>query len=148
MGSQEGRLFSGTIFDNIAEGIVALQEEGVPVAEELVIAAAKDANAHNFIMDFPDGYQTEVGESGSSACAWQGVSLETPRCFCWTRLHRHWITNPKRSSKKPWTDSWLNRSGRPLLLRTASAQYPALTTSRLSIMVKLSSRAHTPNCLH
>jgi ATP-binding cassette, subfamily B, bacterial len=54
---QEPFLFTGTIADNIAYGR--------PNANRVVIIeAAKAANAHKFIMSFPDGYDTEVGERG------------------------------------------------------------------------------------
>ncbi len=54
---QESNLFSGTIKENIAYG--------QPEAEmEDIIAAAKAAQAHPFIVDFPQGYDTEVGERG------------------------------------------------------------------------------------
>lgn len=54
---QETFLFSGTILQNItyAKPNASLED---------VIRAAKIANAHNFIMNFPDGYDTKVGESG------------------------------------------------------------------------------------
>ena len=54
---QETTLFSGTIAQNIAFG----QSE---VDLEAVEAAAKIANAHRFISQFPQGYQTWVGERG------------------------------------------------------------------------------------
>ena len=54
---QEPVLFSGTIAENIAYG-----REGVTRAQ--VEAAARDANAHDFILGFPDGYETLVGERG------------------------------------------------------------------------------------
>ena len=54
---QEPFLFSTTIRENIAYGV----EEAM---EEAIIAAAKAANAHDFIMRFPDGYDTRVGERG------------------------------------------------------------------------------------
>ncbi|MCC7352907.1 MAG: ABC transporter ATP-binding protein, partial [Anaerolineae bacterium] len=54
---QESLLFSATIRENIAFGH--------PLANmDEVIAAAKAARAHDFIMSFPDGYETAVGERG------------------------------------------------------------------------------------
>src|SRR5262249_23967514 len=50
-------LFRASVRDNIAFGKPAATE-----AE--IIAAAKAAHAHDFIMSFPDGYATEVGEHG------------------------------------------------------------------------------------
>ncbi len=54
---QEPYLFSGTIAENIA---YAHPDASI----EDVIRAAKAANAHEFIVKFPDGYDTEVGERG------------------------------------------------------------------------------------
>jgi len=54
---QEAVLFSGTIAENIAFG-----RPDAPM--EAIIAAAKAAQAHEFIMSFPDGYDTAVGERG------------------------------------------------------------------------------------
>lgn len=54
---QESYLFPGTIKDNIAYG----RPKCTP---EEVISAAKAANAHDFIINFPDGYDTYVGERG------------------------------------------------------------------------------------
>jgi ATP-binding cassette, subfamily B, bacterial len=54
---QETFLFSGTIRDNIAYG-------RTDATEDEIILAAKDANAHDFIMKLPAGYDTEVGERG------------------------------------------------------------------------------------
>eukprot|EP01018_Ginkgo_biloba_P034173 Gb_33057 [translate_table: standard] len=56
--SQEPVLFSTTILENILYGKV----EGADIEE--VIAAATAANAHDFITDLPEGYQTKVGERG------------------------------------------------------------------------------------
>jgi ABC transporter fused permease/ATP-binding protein len=54
---QDVLLFGGSIFENIVYGKAdATQEE--------VEAAAKKANAHDFIVSFPEGYQTIVGERG------------------------------------------------------------------------------------
>ena len=55
---QESYLFHGTIYDNIAYG-----NPGATAAE--VIAAARAAHAHHYIIGFPDGYDTLVGERGT-----------------------------------------------------------------------------------
>ncbi len=54
---QSSLLFSATIRENIAYG-------KPNASEEEIIAAAKAANAHGFISEFPDGYNTRVGERG------------------------------------------------------------------------------------
>lgn len=56
---QESYLFSGTITENIAYA----KSSATP---EEIIRAAKAANAHDFIVSFPDGYETQVGERGQS----------------------------------------------------------------------------------
>jgi ATP-binding cassette subfamily B protein len=56
---QEPYLFHGTIADNIRYG-------NVEASEEAVVAAARAANSHDFIVGFPDGYDTLVGERGQS----------------------------------------------------------------------------------
>ncbi len=56
---QEPYLFSGSIAENIAYA-------HPDASMEDIIAAAKAANAHEFIVKFPDGYDTEVGERGGS----------------------------------------------------------------------------------
>lgn len=54
---QEVLLFGGSIRDNIAYGRPNARQEDI-------ITAAKQANAHDFIMSFPDQYDTQVGERG------------------------------------------------------------------------------------
>jgi ABC transporter fused permease/ATP-binding protein len=54
---QDVMLFGGTIRENIAYG-------NPDASEEEIIAAARKANAHDFIVSFPEGYQTIVGERG------------------------------------------------------------------------------------
>lgn len=54
---QQSLLFSATIEENIAYGSPA-------VTHEQIVEAAKAANAHDFISEFPEGYQTLVGERG------------------------------------------------------------------------------------
>src|SRR2546427_522123 len=54
---QEPVLFSGTIRENILYG-------DVDASEENVVRAAQSANAHDFIMGLPKGYDTQIGERG------------------------------------------------------------------------------------
>jgi len=54
---QEMHLFGGTIRDNIRYGRVS-------ASDEEIVAATRAANAHEFIIAFPDGYDTLVGEKG------------------------------------------------------------------------------------
>lgn len=64
--SQEPVLFSTTIFENIRHGLIGTKHENESEEKqrELVIAAAKKANAHDFIMSLPEQYETNVGERG------------------------------------------------------------------------------------
>lgn len=55
--SQDTFLFPTTILENIAYGKPS-------ATGDEIIAAAKNANAHQFIMEFPDGYDSQVGERG------------------------------------------------------------------------------------
>ena len=56
---QEPYLFHGTVSDNIRYG-------NPDASHAQVIAAARAANAHDFVVGFPDGYDTMVGERGQS----------------------------------------------------------------------------------
>ncbi|GAA4416850.1 ABC transporter ATP-binding protein [Nibrella viscosa] len=69
--TQESILFNDTIFSNIAFGSDATEEE--------VIRAAKIANAHDFIMLQPDGYQTLIGDRGSRLSGGQRQRISIAR---------------------------------------------------------------------
>jgi len=71
---QENILFNRTVRDNIA-----LAEPGMPVAR--VIAAAKLAGAHEFILEMPEGYDTVVGERGSSLSGGQRQRIAIARAL-------------------------------------------------------------------
>ena len=71
---QETTLFSGTIRDNIAFG--------KPDADmEQIVEAAKAAAAHDFIMSFPKGYDTPVGERGTTLSGGQKQRLAIARAL-------------------------------------------------------------------
>ncbi len=71
---QETTLFSGTIRDNIAYG-------RPDASDEDVIAAAQAAAAHEFIMSFPDGYETPVGERGATLSGGQKQRVAIARAL-------------------------------------------------------------------
>ena len=64
--SQEPTLFGTTIFGNIKHGLIGTKYENADMEKqkELIIAAAKMANAHDFVVGLPEGYDTNVGERG------------------------------------------------------------------------------------
>lgn len=72
--NQEAILFNDTIFNNIAFGV-----EGATM--EQVIAAAKIANAHEFIMEKEDGYQTNIGDRGGKLSGGQRQRISIARAI-------------------------------------------------------------------
>ncbi|KAH9123237.1 hypothetical protein AeMF1_005723, partial [Aphanomyces euteiches] len=72
--SQEPVLFATTIFENIAAG-------GDNISRDHVIAAAKLANAHDFIMGLPDGYDTMCGEKGATLSGGQKQRVAIARAL-------------------------------------------------------------------
>jgi ATP-binding cassette, subfamily B, bacterial MsbA len=72
--SQDVFLFRGTIRDNIALG-----KPGAGDAE--IIAAARKANAHDFILQFADGYDTNVGEQGAQLSGGQRQRVAIARAL-------------------------------------------------------------------
>lgn len=71
---QETTLFTGTIRDNIAFG-------KPDASMDAIEAAAKAAAAHDFIMEFPQGYETPVGERGSTLSGGQKQRLAIARAL-------------------------------------------------------------------
>lgn len=74
MVQQDVYLFAGTIYENIAYG----RPDASP---EEVIEAAKNANAHEFIMSFPDGYDTDIGQRGIKLSGGQKQRISIARVF-------------------------------------------------------------------
>ncbi|MDF1863116.1 MAG: ABC transporter ATP-binding protein, partial [Verrucomicrobiales bacterium] len=75
---QDNYLFDGTVRENLLYG---KPEAGPPEIE----AAAVSANAHSFILDLPDGYETRVGQNGVKLSGGQRQRLSLARAF---------LTNP------------------------------------------------------
>ena len=74
MVQQDVYLFAGTIYENI--------KYGKPDAtKEEVIAAAKEANAYDFIMSLPNGFDTDIGQRGIKLSGGQKQRLSIARVF-------------------------------------------------------------------
>lgn len=71
---QDVYLFVGTVFDNIRYG-------KPDATKEEVIEAAKNANAHDFIMSLPNGYETDIGQRGIKLSGGQKQRLSIARVF-------------------------------------------------------------------
>jgi subfamily B ATP-binding cassette protein MsbA len=71
---QETILFGGTILDNIRYG-------DEKATQEAVVAASRAAHAHDFIMSFPDQYQTIVGEKGINVSGGQRQRIAIARAI-------------------------------------------------------------------
>jgi ABC-type multidrug transport system fused ATPase/permease subunit len=71
---QEPLLFSGTIYDNIRYG-------RLEAGREEVIAAARAANAHDFITQLPKQYDTELGERGAQLSGGERQRIAVARAF-------------------------------------------------------------------
>jgi subfamily B ATP-binding cassette protein MsbA len=72
--AQETFLFNDTVFDNIAYGCPEAK------AEE-VFAAAKQALAHDFVLQLPEGYKTHIGERGLKLSGGQRQRLAIARAL-------------------------------------------------------------------
>ncbi len=71
---QDTILFGGTIRENIRYGNQA-------ATDEEILAAAKAANAHDFIMELPEGYETEAGERGLKLSGGQRQRIAVARAI-------------------------------------------------------------------
>ncbi|UNK20981.1 ABC transporter ATP-binding protein/permease [Paenibacillus sp. N3/727] len=71
---QDVYLFAGTVIENIRYG-------NPSASDEVVIAAAKHANAHDFIMSLPNGYHSEIGQRGVKLSGGQKQRLSIARVF-------------------------------------------------------------------
>ena len=104
---QDTWLFSSTIRDNIAYG-------RPDIGLEAVVAAAKAAHAHDFIMTFPHGYDTWVGERGVTLSGGQRQRVAIARAF--VRDPRLLILDDATSSVDVETEFLIQRALRGLMV--------------------------------
>lgn len=74
MVQQDVYMFNGSIYDNIAYGLPG-------ATDEQVVLASKQAGAHSFIMELPEGYATFVGERGVKLSGGQKQRISIARVF-------------------------------------------------------------------
>ena len=119
---QETFLFAGTIYENITYA----REEAT---YEEVIAAAKAANAHEFIMKLPDGYNTVIGENGHNLSGGERQRLSIARAVL--KNPKILILDEATSSLDPKTESQIQEAlGRLIENRTTIAIAHRLATLR------------------
>jgi len=141
---QDSFLFSGTIADNIRYG-------RLDATDEEVEAAARTANAHDFIMRLPDGYQTHLSERGSNLSQGQRQLIGIARAIL--ADPRILILDEATSSVDTRTEQLIQQALRRLLRgRTSFVIAHRLSTVHDADLVlvldqgRSSSAAHTKNC--
>lgn len=103
---QDVFLFSRTIKENISFGLQDLSEEEI-------IEAAKLANAHNFIMQLPEGYDTKIGERGTTLSGGQRQRIAIARAV--VRNPRILILDDASSAIDSKTEDEINQAIRNVL---------------------------------
>ena len=120
---QENYLFDGIVRDNLRYG-------KPDATTEEIEAAARSANAHDFILDLPQGYDTRVGQNGVKLSGGQRQRLSLARAF---------LTHPKillldepTASVEPESESLIHES---ILKRTrGGAGTTVLVTHRIDLL--------------
>jgi ATP-binding cassette subfamily B multidrug efflux pump len=103
---QKNVLFSGTIKDNLKWGNPA-------ATDEQIIAACKSAQAHDFIMSFPNGYETDLGQGGVNVSGGQKQRLCIARALL--KRPKIIILDDSTSAVDTTTDAKIRRAFREKL---------------------------------
>ena len=101
MVGQEPVLFAGSILDNIRHGLIGSPSENLDqeAQRELVVAAARKANAHDFISQLAEGYDTDVGQRGALMSGGQKQRIAIARAI---------VSDPKSKFPSSVTDEFLH----------------------------------------
>ncbi|KAF2463974.1 P-loop containing nucleoside triphosphate hydrolase protein [Lindgomyces ingoldianus] len=126
--SQEPVLFSTTIYDSIAHGLVNTEyaDASKERRTELIERAARIANAHDFISNLPEKYQTKVGERGNLLSGGQKQRIAIARAV---------VSDPKILLLDEATaalDTKLERTVQEALDRAAEGRTTIVIAHRLS----------------
>ncbi|MFQ5435048.1 MAG: ATP-binding cassette domain-containing protein, partial [Anaerolineae bacterium] len=112
-------LFSRTVAENIAFGCPE-------ATREMIEQAARDAQAHDFILNFQDGYETVIGERGVTLSGGQRQRLALARAFL--TKPRILILDDSTSAVDSATEDQIQQA----IVRAAANQTTILITHRLS----------------
>jgi ATP-binding cassette subfamily B protein len=124
---QETTLFAATIRENIAFGLP-------DACEEEVIAAARAAQAHDFILHMPDGYETKVGERGMTLSGGQKQRVAIARALL--KNPRILLLDDSTSSVDTETEQLIQQALERLMRgRTAFVIAQRLSTVRMADQV-------------
>jgi ATP-binding cassette subfamily B protein len=135
---QEAFLFSTTIRDNIAYGRDDLDFDSI-------VAAARAARAHDFIMQFPDGYDTWVGERGVTLSGGQRQRVTIARAFA--RNPRLLILDDATSSVDMETEFLIQQALAELMVgRTTIVIAQRLRTLKQADMILVLERGRLVQC--
>ena len=107
---QETLLFNGSVYDNIKYG-------RLDATEEEVVSAAKAANAHDFILNLPQGYQTKLGDRGVNISGGQRQRIAIARAIL--KDPRILILDEATSALDTESSSWITAAS-SRTARTAS----------------------------
>ena len=129
---QESTLFAATLRENIAFGRPS-------ATEEEIIAAARAAQAHDFIMELPDGYATDVGERGVTLSGGQKQRIAIARALL--RDPRILLLDDATSSVDTATERQIQRALAHLMQgRTSFVIAQRLSTVRLANLIVVMER--------